>query len=92
MSNLPRALKYISWFEGEIITIDFNRSVDFNPKAYPELTKIGRWIIADDFSKYYLVYKIEKEYPDKIINRVLGKLNLNGYELVHSAVTYAKNS
>lgn len=42
MSKLPGTLKYISWFEGEIITIDFGRAVDFDPKAYPELAKIGR--------------------------------------------------
>ncbi|GEO79721.1 hypothetical protein FD29_GL001687 [Companilactobacillus mindensis DSM 14500] len=89
MASLPRTLKYISWFEGEIITIDFGRSVDFDPKAYPKLAKIGRWIASDDSSKYYLAYKIGGEFPDKIINKVLGDLNLNGYELIHSAASYA---
>lgn len=89
MTELPRTLKYISWFEGEIITIDFNRSVDFDPKEYPELAKIGRWIASDDQSKYYLAYKIGGGFPDKTINRVLGDLNLNGYELIHSAASYA---
>ncbi|AYE39145.1 hypothetical protein [Companilactobacillus zhachilii] len=89
MSSLPRTLKYISWFEGEIITIDFGRSVDFDPKAHAELAQIGRWIASDDQTKYYLAYKVGKIYPDKIINRVLGDLNLNGYELIHSAASYA---
>lgn len=89
MATLPRTLKYISWFEGEIITIDFGRSVDFDPKVYPKLARLGRWIASDDSSKYYLAYKIDGSFPDKTINRVLGKLNLNGYELVHSGVTYA---
>ncbi|ALB29695.1 hypothetical protein [Companilactobacillus heilongjiangensis] len=89
MSKLPGTLKYISWFEGEIITIDFGRAVDFDPKAYPELAKIGRWIASDDQSKYYLAYKIDGIYPDKIINHLLGTLNLNGYELIHSSATYA---
>ncbi|KRN95355.1 hypothetical protein [Companilactobacillus kimchiensis] len=89
MANLPRTLKYISWFEGETITIDFNRAVDFDPKAYPKLAQIGRWIASDDLSKYYLVYKTGTTYPDKTINKVLGDLNLNGYELIHSAATYA---
>lgn len=89
MSNLPGTLKYISWFEGEIITIDFNREVDFDPKAYPKLAQLGRWIASDDSSKFYLAYKLGETFPDKTINKVLGDLNLNGYELIHSAAEYA---
>ena len=89
MDNLPGTLNYVSWFEGEIITIDFDRSVEFDPKLYPELAEIGSWIASDDQSKYYLAYKFEAEFPDKIINQVLGKLNLNGYELIHSNTAYA---
>jgi len=34
MDDLPKELTNISWFEGDIITIDFDRSVDFDPKKY----------------------------------------------------------
>lgn len=90
MIELPKKFGYVSWFEGEIITIDFDRQVDFDPKKYPELAKIGRWIESDDQSKYYLVYKTGKGFPDKTINRVLGDLNLNGYELIHDGAKYVR--
>lgn len=89
MSKLPEVLDSISWFEGELVTIDFDRTVDFDPKKYPELIQMGQWIISDDQSKYYLIHKMDKKYPDKTINKVLGDLNLNGYELIHSYTTYA---
>lgn len=89
MDGVPKTVRRISWFEGEIITIDFGRSVEFDPKQYSELTKLGRWIDADDLSKFYLVKKPEAVFPDDTINQVLGRLNLNGYELIHSNATYA---
>lgn len=89
MNYLPKTFGFFSWFEGEIITIDFDRSVDFDPKKYPELAKMGRWISSDDSSTYFLVSKVNKEFPDKTINKVLGDLNLNGYELIHSGLSYA---
>jgi len=89
MDELPKALTNISWFEGDIITIDFDRSVDFDPKKYSELTDMGRWVDSDDLSKYYLVSKAGTTFPDETINQVLGRLNLNGYELIHSSVSYA---
>ncbi|MQS75991.1 hypothetical protein [Companilactobacillus halodurans] len=89
MINLPVTSKFFRWDDGEIITIDFDRSVDFNPNDYPELTEIGHWIISDDLSKFYLVHKDRAEFPDRVINQILGDLNLNGYELIHSGATYA---
>lgn len=89
MDDVSKTVGQISWFEGEIITVDFGRSVEFDPKKYSELTKLGRWIDADDLSKFYLVKKSETIFPDETINQVLGKLNLNGYELIHSNATYA---
>lgn len=89
MDDVPKTVEQISWFEGEIVTIDFGRSVNFDPKQYSELTNLGRWIDADDLSKFYLVKKAETVFPDDIINQVLGRLNLNGYELIHSNATYA---
>lgn len=89
MDEVPKTVTNISWFEGEIITIDFDRSVDFDPKQFVELTKLGRWIDSDDLSKFYLVRKSDSVFPDDAINKVLGKLNLNGYELIHRYVAYA---
>ncbi|TGD23959.1 hypothetical protein EGT49_04490 [Companilactobacillus suantsaicola] len=89
MDEVPKTVTNISWFEGEIITIDFDRSVDFDPKQFVELTKLGRWIDSDDLSKFYLVRKSDSVFPDDVINKVLGKLNLNGYELIHRYVAYA---
>lgn len=89
MDEVPKTVTNISWFEGEIITIDFDCSVDFDPKQFVELTKLGRWIDSDDLSKFYLVRKSDSVFPDDVINKVLGKLNLNGYELIHRYVAYA---
>ncbi|WP_334332009.1 MULTISPECIES: hypothetical protein [unclassified Companilactobacillus] len=89
MDEVPKTVTNISWFEGEVITVDFDRSVEFDPKQYSELTKLGRWIDSDDLSKFYLVRKSDSVFPDDVINKVLGKLSLNGYELIHRYVAYA---
>lgn len=91
MDEVPKTVTNISWFEGEVITVDFDRSVKFDPKQYSELTKLGRWIDSDDLSKFYLVRKSDSVFPDDVINKVLGKLSLNGYELIHRYVAYAQN-
>jgi len=83
MFDSPNTTKRWNWVEGEIITVDFDRPVDFDPNKYPELTNIGRWMKSNDSSKYFLVNRIRAEFPDVTINRVLSQLNLNGYELVH---------
>jgi len=89
MDDVPRQVTQISWFEGEIITIDFGRSVDFDPKQYKQLTRLGRWIDADDLSKFYLVKRVDATFPDDVINQVLSSLDLNGYELIHNNISYA---
>jgi hypothetical protein len=62
MDGVPKTVGRISWFEGEIITIDFGRSVEFDPKQYSELTRLGRWIDADDLSKFYLVKNLKQHF------------------------------
>lgn len=89
MDDVPRQVTQISWFEGEIIMIDFGRSVDFDPKQYEQLTRLGRWIDADDLSKFYLVKRVDATFPDDVINQVLSSLDLNGYELIHNNISYA---
>jgi len=89
MIKVPFKNLYENFLNGEIITIDFDREVIFNPNGYAELTQYGRWFASDDLSKYYLVYDMKSGFPDKTINKVLGEQNLNGYELIHSGATYA---
>lgn len=83
MISLPVTSKYESLNQEEVITIDFDREVIFNPNGHSDLAKFGHWSASDDLSKYSLVYDAASEFPDKTINKVLGDLNLNGYELIH---------
>lgn len=90
MIELPKTKEW-RWTNGEILTIDFGRTVDFHPNECAELAEWGRWIASDDHSKYYLVYRQEEEFPDRTIAKVLNDdLHLNGYEMVHSGATYAE--
>jgi len=67
-----------------VVAIVFRHPVNFNPKQYPELRKLGKWSVSNDMCRYFLTCSA-KESPTPIIKNILNSLNLDDYKLKYGS-------
>jgi len=70
-----------------LVVIVFKHPVNFNPKQYPELKRLGTWKVSNDMCRYFLTCTT-KESPLPIIRKVLSNSDLNGYKLKYGNSRY----